>query len=62
MKLSAIVVAALAALTLPAAAGTLGDVKSRGVLVCGVNGELPGFSVPDAHGQRPIFGTPIRQH
>ncbi|MBV8511023.1 MAG: amino acid ABC transporter substrate-binding protein [Xanthobacteraceae bacterium] len=40
-----LVIALLVALAEPAAAGTLDDIKSRGSLTCGVNGELPGFSV-----------------
>jgi general L-amino acid transport system substrate-binding protein len=51
MKRPGIVLAVLAMLAPAAAAGTLDTVKSRGVLVCGVNGELPGFSVSDARGQ-----------
>ena len=51
MKRPGIVLAVLATLAPAAAAGTLDTVKSRGVLVCGVNGELPGFSVSDARGQ-----------
>ena len=44
-------VAALwAAMAVPAAAGTLDTVKSRGVLNCGANGQLPGFGLPDAQG------------
>jgi general L-amino acid transport system substrate-binding protein len=34
----------------PAASQTLAAVKKRGQLVCGVNGELPGFSLKDASG------------
>ena len=48
LKLSA--VAALAAATL-ASAGTLDDVKKAGVLKCGVNTGLPGFSEADSKGQ-----------
>ena len=33
-----------------ASADTLGDVKSRGVLNCGVNTGLVGFAAPDANG------------
>src|ERR1700752_806705 len=33
-----------------ASADTLGTVKSRGVLNCGANGQLPGFGLPDAQG------------
>jgi len=51
MKRSAIALAALAALAPPAVAGTPDTVKSRGALVCGVNGDLRGFSVSDARGQ-----------
>jgi general L-amino acid transport system substrate-binding protein len=34
----------------PASAATLDTVKSRGVLNCGANGQLPGFGLPDAQG------------
>jgi general L-amino acid transport system substrate-binding protein len=37
-------------LSLPAKAGTLEDVKARGVLRCGVNGEVPGLSYKDDKG------------
>jgi general L-amino acid transport system substrate-binding protein len=50
MKRSITILAALAALTLPAAAGTLDDVRARGMLSCGANGQLPGFGLPDAQG------------
>jgi general L-amino acid transport system substrate-binding protein len=50
MKRSITILAALAALTLPAAAGTLDDVRARGTLSCGANGQLPGFGLPDAQG------------
>src|SRR4029077_1229194 len=33
-----------------ASAGTLDDVKKRGMLNCGANGQLPGFGLPDAQG------------
>ena len=39
------------ALALPAAAGTLDDVKKRGFLSCGSNPGLPGFGIPDTQGQ-----------
>jgi len=39
-----------ACLSLPAVAATLDDVRQRGVLNCGVNQGLPGFSEPDAAG------------
>ncbi|HEY8000171.1 MAG TPA: transporter substrate-binding domain-containing protein, partial [Pseudolabrys sp.] len=35
----------------PAAAQTLNKVKARGSLVCGANGELAGFGLPDAQGK-----------
>ncbi len=50
MKPWIIVAALLAVPTLPAGAGTLDDVRSRGMLVCGANGQLPGFGLPDAQG------------
>ncbi|MCH9705034.1 MAG: amino acid ABC transporter substrate-binding protein [Proteobacteria bacterium] len=34
-----------------ASAGTLEDVQSRGTLICGVSGGLPGFSAPDDAGK-----------
>jgi general L-amino acid transport system substrate-binding protein len=34
----------------PGSAATLDNVKSRGVLNCGANGQLPGFGLPDAQG------------
>ncbi len=33
-----------------ASASTLDDVKKRGALNCGANGQLPGFGIPDAQG------------
>ncbi len=45
---SACVILALA--SLPALGATLDDVKSRGYLKCGVNGELAGFSAPNDKG------------
>jgi general L-amino acid transport system substrate-binding protein len=50
MKPSIIVAVVLAALTLPAGAGTLDTVRSRGAVTCGANGQLPGFGLPDAQG------------
>ena len=35
---------------LPGHAATLDDIKARGVLNCGANGQLPGFGIPDAQG------------
>jgi general L-amino acid transport system substrate-binding protein len=43
-------VGAVAGFASAAAAGTLDDVKRRGVLNCGANGGLPGFGLPDAQG------------
>ena len=42
--------ALLAALVLPAQAGTLADVKARGKLLCGVNPGLQGFAAKSADG------------
>lgn len=50
MKRSITILVALVALALPAAAGTLDDVRARGGLNCGANGQLPGFGLPDAQG------------
>jgi general L-amino acid transport system substrate-binding protein len=36
--------------TTAASAGRLDDVKARGMLNCGANGEVPGFGLPDAQG------------
>lgn len=47
-----VLLAALIVVTaLPAAAATLDRVKARGILDCGVNGQLPGFSLPDQQGR-----------
>ena len=40
----------LIAITTAASAGRLDDVKKRGMLNCGSNGEAPGYGVPDAQG------------
>src|SRR5688572_1656181 len=45
------VVAALITAAVPALADTLGDVKTRGHLKCGIDGGLPGFSAPNDKGQ-----------
>ncbi len=42
--------AAALSLATPGQAATLDTVKSRGVLNCGANGQLPGFGLPDAQG------------
>jgi general L-amino acid transport system substrate-binding protein len=44
------VAGALAAFGSAAVAGTLDEVKKRGTLNCGANGQLPGFGLPDAQG------------
>ncbi|HUJ38439.1 MAG TPA: transporter substrate-binding domain-containing protein, partial [Hyphomicrobium sp.] len=44
------VASALVTLANAASAGTLDDVKKRGMLNCGANGQLPGFGIPDAQG------------
>lgn len=52
MKSTPILIAAAAAVVLAAGAAqaaTLDDVKSKGVLSCGVSTGLPGFSAPDAN-------------
>jgi general L-amino acid transport system substrate-binding protein len=46
-----IILAALAVLIIPAAGGTIDEVRSRGVLNCGVNGNFPGFSDSDSRGR-----------
>ena len=54
MKLAKIIVIAVTSLSLSAIAAaqedTLGTIKNRGELVCGVSGSLPGFSAPDDTG------------
>lgn len=35
---------------MPAPASTLDDIKARGALNCGANGQLPGFGMPDPQG------------
>jgi general L-amino acid transport system substrate-binding protein len=53
MRNRLLAVAAAVAMALAAGAahaGTLDDVKTRGVLKCGVSSGLPGFSVPDESG------------
>lgn len=53
MKHAAIVLALASAAAFfagPAAAATLDDVKARGALNCGANGQLPGFGIPDPQG------------
>src|SRR5690348_16639585 len=55
MKASAFAVGVAAlvatAVTLPAAAeDTIGTIKQRGELICGVDPGVPGYSMPDANG------------
>jgi len=59
MRLRRLVLTALVSMVLaslgsgiPAAEPTLAIVMTRGQLVCGVNGQLPGFSVHDAQGSK----------
>lgn len=49
LLVAVLALATLAALA-PAAAGTLDEVRERGVLRCGVNGEVPGLSYRDEKG------------
>src|SRR5690349_16865029 len=41
---------AVLTLATAASASTLDDVKKRGMLNCGANGQLPGFGIPDSQG------------
>ena len=43
-------VSAVLTLTSAVSAATLDEVKGRGALVCGANGQLPGFGFPDSQG------------
>jgi general L-amino acid transport system substrate-binding protein len=47
----ALAAASLMAVAAPAEAGILDNVKQRGQILCGVSGQVPGFSVPDAQGK-----------
>lgn len=51
-RLLTILACASLAMTLAtaASASTLDDVKKRGMLNCGANGQLPGFGIPDSQG------------
>jgi general L-amino acid transport system substrate-binding protein len=49
-SISVLFAAAIALVASPVLAGTLDTVKSRGMLNCGANGQLPGFGLPDAQG------------
>jgi len=44
------VIGAIITVATAAAAGTLDEVKKRGMLNCGANGQVPGFGLPDAQG------------
>ncbi|HEY1541171.1 MAG TPA: transporter substrate-binding domain-containing protein, partial [Xanthobacteraceae bacterium] len=44
------VMSAVMVLATAAVAGTLDEVKKRGMVNCGANGQLPGFGLPDAQG------------
>jgi general L-amino acid transport system substrate-binding protein len=44
------VIGALMIVATSAMAGTLDEVKKRGMLNCGANGQVPGFGLPDAQG------------
>jgi general L-amino acid transport system substrate-binding protein len=44
------IASAIVGFAMPAPASTLDDIKARGVLNCGANGQLPGFGMPDAQG------------
>lgn len=57
LMLAAVAAAGLAASV--ASAGTLDDVKARGVLNCGVNTGLVGFGAPDANGHWSGFDVAI---
>lgn len=50
-KLMSAVIAGAMSLSSAGLAGTLEDVQSRGELICGVDGGLPGFSAPDDSGK-----------
>ena len=50
-KITAVLAAGALALSGAASAATLEDVQSRGEVVCGVDGGLPGFSAPDSAGK-----------
>ncbi len=51
VKLITSTLVALAVFTVPALSATLDDVKARGVLKCGVDGGLAGFSAPNDKGE-----------
>jgi len=44
------IASAVVGFAMPAPASTLDDIKARGVLNCGANGQLPGFGMPDPQG------------
>jgi general L-amino acid transport system substrate-binding protein len=48
--LALVIASAAVSFAMPAPASTLDDIKARGVLNCGANGQLPGFGMPDPQG------------
>lgn len=59
LKTLALTLTALTGLATSASAGTLDDVKARGVLNCGVTTGLAGFSAPDANGNYQGFDVAV---
>ncbi|MBI2568792.1 MAG: amino acid ABC transporter substrate-binding protein [Candidatus Schekmanbacteria bacterium] len=53
--LGAVAVAALLLAAVEASAGILADVKARGEMKCGINGQLPGFAYPSSRGEMEGF-------
>ncbi len=51
MKRVALVCAILSIAVVSAQAGTLEDVKKKGILTCGISEGVPGFSIPDSTGK-----------
>ena len=49
-SMTSLAIAAAMVLASPVTAATLDQVKQRGSLSCGANGQLPGFGLPDAQG------------
>ena len=59
LKTFALALSALTSIATIATAGTLADVKARGVLNCGVTTGLAGFSAPDAKGNYQGFDVAV---
>lgn len=59
LKTLALSLTALTGFAVAACAGTLADVKARGVLNCGVTTGLAGFSAPDANGNYQGFDVAV---